>query len=394
MKTKLISRKAIMLLTGCIITLSCSNEDENNTSSDSTILEIHTDNFDDLKENSCILKAYFSGNPTDSCTQFGFIYSTDREKLANNGRYIPVDNVESDYNFTVKMSELNANTTYYYQAYMQGKKSSQDNRFGQIMQFTTPKSTVIETGEISNISQRGGEIQGKLLNTAAEEYGICIAKGANSRPIYSEGIHYKFWGTLSSLKTYSITTSSSDPLETYTFCAYAIVNGIVYLGEIKKFTTKDITLTAGQAIDLGLTVRWAGWNIGANKPENFGGSYFWGDPTGTEREYPSNERYSKHISGTRFDIAQAKWGGNWKLPTITEIHELLTCSSEWIRYHNVSGRLITGKNGNTIFLPGEGHYWSGDFANEPYALEILINRFAYTLLPAETFRGSVRAVCD
>lgn len=38
-----------------------------------------------------------------------------------------------------------------------------------------------------------------------------------------------------------------------------------------------------QAVDLGLSVKWAAWNVGASTPEGQGGLYGWADPTGTHR---------------------------------------------------------------------------------------------------------------
>ena len=43
------------------------------------------------------------------------------------------------------------------------------------------------------------------------------------------------------------------------------------------------------AIDLGLSVRWASCNVGASRPEEYGGLFAYGDPTG--------KRYTKNISG-------------------------------------------------------------------------------------------------
>ena len=37
---------------------------------------------------------------------------------------------------------------------------------------------------------------------------------------------------------------------------------------------------AQTAVDLGLSVRWADCNLGAEKPEDYGGLYGWADPTG------------------------------------------------------------------------------------------------------------------
>ena len=43
------------------------------------------------------------------------------------------------------------------------------------------------------------------------------------------------------------------------------------------------------------------------------------------------------------------------MPTYDQIQELIdNCSTEWTQRNGVNGRLVTGPNGNTIFLPAAG----------------------------------------
>lgn len=131
------------------------------------------------------------------------------------------------------------------------------------------------------------------------------------------------------------------------------------------------------AIDLGLSVKWACCNVGASRPEEYGGYYAWGE---TEQKSVYNEvtyKYSSgidtddngwyekdcsyqhigiDISGTQYDVAHIKWGGSWRMPTIAEFNELVNnCTSEWTTLNGVQGRRFTSKiNGNSIFLPASG----------------------------------------
>ena len=62
-----------------------------------------------------------------------------------------------------------------------------------------------------------------------------------------------------------------------------------------------------------------------------------------------------NISGTRYDVAHVKWGGSWRMPTEKEIRELVdNCFWKWTTYNGVAGQLVTGPNGNSIFLPATG----------------------------------------
>ena len=62
------------------------------------------------------------------------------------------------------------------------------------------------------------------------------------------------------------------------------------------------------------------------------------------------------ISGNaQYDVAKAKWGGEWRMPTGEEMDELLNeCTWTWELKEGVKGYKITGPNGNSIFLPAAG----------------------------------------
>lgn len=125
-----------------------------------------------------------------------------------------------------------------------------------------------------------------------------------------------------------------------------------------------------QRVDLGLSVCWAGYNLGATSPEQYGGYYAWGETEAKEdfcyykyAKGSSVTGYSKYtnigtnISGTKYDAARATWGGDWRLPTEDEAKELIErCHWESITYNGIKGRKITGPNGNAIFMPCAGYY--------------------------------------
>ncbi|WP_195546726.1 InlB B-repeat-containing protein [Bacteroides intestinalis] len=124
-----------------------------------------------------------------------------------------------------------------------------------------------------------------------------------------------------------------------------------------------------EAIDLGLSVKWASWNVGASAPEEFGGLYGWADPTGEKttvdfNDYPSDTPPTS-ISNTMYDIAHVRWGDGWRLPTQAEFQELVdNCTWEWTEVNNVAGRRATGPNGNSIFFPAAASRNGGDISNQ------------------------------
>ena len=121
-------------------------------------------------------------------------------------------------------------------------------------------------------------------------------------------------------------------------------------------------------VDMGLSVKWATHNVGADTPEDFGNYYAWGE-TKTKSEYTAEnsltyEKPMGDISGDpTYDAARANWGGTWRIPTKDEMEELLNnCSQKIITQNGVNGLKVTSNiNGNSIFLPAAGGYDEGLF---------------------------------
>ena len=145
-----------------------------------------------------------------------------------------------------------------------------------------------------------------------------------------------------------------------------------------KSATCALVVTAKpvvEAVDLGLPsgIKWRGWNVGASKPEEYGDYYAWGE-TSTKADYGwSTYKWGKSSSAsfsrygedrkTQFsdydyadDAARAVLGDGWRTPTSAEWTELLNkCSWRWTTSNGVKGMLVTGSNGNSIFLPAAGY---------------------------------------
>ena len=155
-------------------------------------------------------------------------------------------------------------------------------------------------------------------------------------------------------------------------------------------------------VDLGLSVKWATCNVGANKAEEHGDYFAWGETT-TKTDYYWDTY--KHCNGTWTnltkyntdsywgvvdnkttldlidDAVRANWGGSWRMPTYDELVELREeCTWIWTTQNGISGYKVSSKtNGNSIFLPttgcstyeslveenNQGHYWSSSL-NENY----------------------------
>lgn len=144
-------------------------------------------------------------------------------------------------------------------------------------------------------------------------------------------------------------------------------------------------------------VYWATKNIGADKPEDYGYYFYWGDTVGYKREgdkWDESNRsessfsfsedntltYGKSISelerdgwienkngtyvlASKHDAAQAHLKGAWRMPTEEELDNLnKKCNWTWDTRNGVNGYVIRGKGSyasNSIFLPCAG-YGNGD----------------------------------
>lgn len=139
----------------------------------------------------------------------------------------------------------------------------------------------------------------------------------------------------------------------------------------------------GEYVDMGLAsgTLWATCNVGADSPEKYGWYVSWGETT--EKSYYSwsnyylFEPYNTTDLNDGQDLACVKLGNGWRMPTMAELEELLTCSWSWEEYNGVQGARVTGPNGNSIFLPAAsfkdesgqplegtyGSYWGRTHAN-------------------------------
>ena len=150
----------------------------------------------------------------------------------------------------------------------------------------------------------------------------------------------------------------------------------------KKYSPKENGYENGyQYIELGLSVKWATFNVGATKPEEYGGYYAWGETVTKSNYSMSNYKWfdhglTKYCNDRSYgkdgftdnkttldpedDVAHVKWGGSWRIPTKEEWEELQNkCTWSWTKINHVEGYLVTSKKygytDRSIFLPYAGY---------------------------------------
>lgn len=134
-------------------------------------------------------------------------------------------------------------------------------------------------------------------------------------------------------------------------------------------------------VELGLSVKWATYNVGATSPEYHGDYFAWGETEKKDTYTWGNYLYSgtsapitkynvsssngkidyKTVLDESDDPATRAFGEPWRLPTMEEVEELMSkCTWTWTKHGNVLGYEVSGR-GNTIFLPAAGS-WSGSIS--------------------------------
>ena len=146
----------------------------------------------------------------------------------------------------------------------------------------------------------------------------------------------------------------------------------------------DMSLPSSvEAIDLGLSVKWATCNFGAKHPLEYGGHFGWGDPTGAVWSgegigydngytwnsdlYGGNPPRTMDITGTKLDVVAMHWGHGWRMPTLYQAMELCNDCKWTLKEKNGQKYYqVTGPNGNSINLPLPGYYFDSGQENHPY----------------------------
>jgi len=190
-------------------------------------------------------------------------------------------------------------------------------------------------------------------------------------------------------------------------------------------------------VDLRLSVKWATCNVGADKPEDYGDYFAWGE-TEPKSEYTwenykfrksGNEdwnvkfnKYGVKVDGKTVldpedDVAHVKWGGRWRIPSEAEFQELFNnCTTTRDSLNGIYGYRFTsnlpGYTDRSIFLPDAGYKWKGEnphegvgeyFVNSIYvipghyldqkALAVLTSPIHFTLVCDRGDGYPIRPVC-
>ena len=250
----------------------------------------------------------------------------------------------------------------YYQAYvtLQGRVTYKGSVQSAIM--TDAKAI---TGEPKDLTANSVILTGKLEKAPQEATSGIVISGAEGSEKVRAGVRIVASGINDN---YEIKAEGLLPNTTYHYTAYLdLGNGTVY-GEDRTFTTAPAEFNPDEdLVDLGLSTKWAKYNVGATDEKQLGGLFGFGDMTGFQTSINLEDYASADIYKTDRDVANKVYGSWVTMPTIDEFEELFTeCKKEWIEdtENHVAGYKFTGPNGNSIFLPAAGTRTQGNVSGE------------------------------
>lgn len=315
----------------------------------------------------------------------------------------------SEKKFSAKDGSLSIDKKYSVTAYV---KLDGRTYKGEAKTFTTTSVKASITAESSNLSYHSATISGKLIVESEGSFTKSATLYYSSTASTLEEL--KFSGaektiTLGADGSYSINLLSLNCDTQYNYVVVAKVDEVEFNTGIKSFKTLELT-EMPEMVDLGLSVKWRSWNLGASKPEDYGGYYQWAGTTdvtdksiyldysncpyhtgssaysGWTKYIPSDKSSywsgsgnpdNKTVLDPGDDVAHVKLGGKWRMPTVEEWDELVdNCSWTWTSINEITGYIVqskkTGFTDNWIFLPvaggrldddldtvgSDGRYWS------------------------------------
>lgn len=288
--------------------------------------------------------------------------------------------------FTVSFSGLTPSTEYKYRSFV---------TYGGITYYGTKYKTfttkavvgVTSTGEVSEVKRTSAILSASVQTEgldARESINVGFAWSTSKAALCADG---SYESTETSVRNvtdgvYSASLSGLSEGTTYYYASFTELGGVYVFSSVKDFETEVFVHKAAESIDLGLSVKWASYNVGAESPEEYGGYYAWGETEeksdyswstykwcngsyDTQIKYCTDSYYgtvdNKTILEPEDDAATVNWGGNWRMPTLSEMEELMNeCDWVWTSVNGVNGYLVTGSTGNSIFLPAAGCRYGTD----------------------------------
>lgn len=295
-------------------------------------------------------------NSSPSSYTVGFNYGTEEGNLNQDITGSIVDGV-----ITAELTGLADGTTIYYQAF--AKLQGRVTFTGDVKSIVTTDAVVTtkDAAEISDIvATLGGSVSGA---PSGATFGIVIAPATVES---EEDVRAGLIVPAADAADFAVSMKGLVPEASYKYAAYADLGAGVIYGEVKSFATAASTFDVdNDLVDLGLSVKWAKYNIGAHSEGELGGYFGFGDIHGVMNTTIISKYATADVYRTASDVAYNAYGGRATLPSADDFRELFNnCTKEWTSVDGVNGYRFTGPNGNSIFLPAAGSRTVNDITGE------------------------------
>ena len=367
-----------MVCMAMALCVSCKKDDDKSDGGGTqTIATVTTEEVTEITQTTAVCGGEVLDDGGSTVTERGVCWNTEPNPTPSDNCTVDGDGVGK---FTSEITGLESDTKYYVRAYA---KNAAGTGFGAERSFTTQDGgtqtiVTVTTEEVTEITQItavcGGEVTDDGGSTVTER-GVCWNTEPNPTPsdnctVDGDGVG-KFTSEITGL----------EPDTKYYVRAYAKNAAGTGFGAERSFTTQSGGTGVHEYVDLGLPsgLLWATCNVGADSPKDYGDHFAWGEtePNGTYNwniykwcngnwnnltKYCTDSYYgtvdNRTVLAPEDDAAHVNWGGNWRMPTREEMHELKSnCTWEWTTHNSVKGYRVTGSNGSSIFLPAAGGYY-------------------------------------
>lgn len=311
----------------------------------------------------------------------GTVYSTSENPTAG-GTFIAGTMGENG-DFVTNITGLQEGVTYYYASCVTLQKMQ--SYYGEIKSFVTTSGEVAAAEPASLTATAvnlGGSVNGvsDLIEAETLDYGIILGTDAASLAATGNRIH-----PAGKTNSFSIPVENLVPNTTYSYAVYMIPGGKEIVSPAKTFTTPKLCDASVESpddyVDMGTSVEWCRYNVGASAEKANGALIGYGDVTGLKRSENTADYATGNIAQSDKDVAVASAMGY--LPTKADFEALMAACD--ITKEDDCYKFTSKKTGNVIYFPvdgiregetlteGIGVYATGQsYSNEPDYTDVLM----------------------